>query len=198
MNWKTATKEQKNDYYKEQVKMRFNIMKDVLMVLSEDKVNTKMQKDSYLDSITNWCFKGRYEIQQAIDNINMRVDLTSEEKDNIIEYGLRRVYTYNYSHITEFLVAIVDNCDKEVDLYSKTCDVVVNGYKYDVKMVDWNNGNPNYHCYRDYGQRKIWVCVDTKSECATKEWVQSLLKHLKERMLTVEGQKNVYIKRSEY
>ena len=198
MYLQNTTTEERVEYYKKQVIEKYNLMKMVLMVVPEEKVNAKMNSDKYLDSITNWCFKSRGEINQAIDNINMRIDLTEEEKDNIIEYGLRRVYTYNYSHLTEFLVAMVDDCDKESNPYSKTCDVLVKGFKYDIKMVDWNNGNPRYTCYRDYGQRKIWICVDKKSECATKEWVQGLLKHLKERLLTTAGERNIYIKRSDY
>jgi len=66
-------------------------------------------------------------------------------------------------------------------------------------MVDWQNGNPNYYCYRDYGQKKIWIAVDKKSSLSEMERVRSLVNYLKayivdnKELIESCSMKNIYV-----
>ena len=46
-------------------------------------------------------------------------------------------------------------------------------------MVDWQEGYPRYVVYRDYGQRKFWICVKSKSSLADIDELRSLINYLK-------------------
>lgn len=191
------TKEQ----YKIEVGERLHLMKTMVGLYGEDMFNNKMVINKALDNKTNWCWNvTRVEqLEKVVDNINLNPNLTNEEKDEIIEYGIRRTYNQLHSKLCEYILSALEFGRKESNDYSLTRDVYIYDKGYDVKMVDWNEGNPNYYCYRDYGQNKIWIAVDKKSSLSEIERVRSLVKYLKayvmdnKELIESGNMKNIYI-----
>lgn len=195
------TKEQ----YKIEVRERLHLMKTMVGLYGEDMFNKKMVINKDLDNKTNWCWNvTRVEqLEKVVDNINLNPYLTTEQKDEIIEYGIRRTYNQLHSKLCEYILSALPFGKKESNDYSLTRDVYIYDKGYDVKMVDWNEGNPIYRCYRDYGQPKIWICTKSKTELSDVERVRSLINYLIEYIPSikeevVQGKHNIYIKGDSY
>lgn len=167
---------------KHMVKKTFNLMRYIVENYDKELIDSKMIKDQRLDDVTKWIWKvgnpAQLEIQ--LKNLNLSKTLSEERKKEIELYAVRRVYNKAYSSICEYIIgAISDEHKKEREQWNTTVDVYIYGVAYDIKMVDWEDGYPQYTVYRNYGQRKFWICVKSKSSLADFDELRSLINYLK-------------------
>ena len=180
-----------NEECKLVVRNLIKLMSTIVVEYGEDLVNQKMVKNDTNDRITNWAFDCR-----TVEMLNSRIDSYTVE---LKEYAVRRVYNVAYSSLVEYILSALEFGRKEPNKYNKEVDVHLFDMAYDVKMVDWQNGNPNYYCYRDYGQKKIWIAVDKKSSLSEIERVRNLVKYLKayvvdnKELIESGAMKNIYV-----
>ena len=168
------------------VKKTFNLMRYIVKTYGKELIDSKMMKEQRLDYVTNWIFGvgNSVQLEYELEKLNSSTTLSEEKKKEIELYAVRRVYNNAYSVLCEYIIgAISDEHIKQKDQRHKTIDVYIYGVAYDIKMVDWQNGCPQYTVYRDYGQRKMWICVKSKSSLADIDELRSLINYLKDYLL---------------
>ena len=188
------------------VKKTFNLMKYIVATYGKELIDSKMMKEQWLDDITKWIWKvgNSVQLETQLENLKLSTTLSEEKKKTIEMYAVRRVYNNAYSVLCEYIIgALSDEHRKQKDQWHKTIDVYIYGVAYDIKMVDWQDGCPQYVVYRDYGQRKFWICVKSKSSLADIDELRSLISYLKEFLLEnkqqiIEEQKEIKIRGDVY
>ena len=191
---------------KHMVKRTFTLMKYIVTTYGKELIDSKMMKEQRLDDITKWIWKvgNSVQLETQLENLKLSTTLSEERKKEIELYAVRRVYNNAYSSICEYIIgAISDEHKKQREQWNKTIDVYIYGVAYDIKMVDWQDGCPQYVVYRDYGQRKFWICVKSKSSLADIEELRSLISYLKKFLLEnkqqiIEEQKEIKIRGDVY
>ena len=167
---------------KHMVKRTFNLMRYIVTTYGKELIDSKMMKEQRLDDITKWIWGvgNSVQLEYQLEKLKLSTTLSEERKKEIELYAVRRVYNNAYSSICEYIIgAISDEHKKQREQWNKTIDVYIYGVAYDVKMVDWQEGYPRYVVYRDYGQRKFWICVKSKSSLADIDELRSLINYLK-------------------
>ena len=185
---------------------RCYVLNEILKISGKDIINQRMVKDNTLDERTKSMMKIKNvnNLKYEIDGIIKNPSLHNDEKNIMLEYGLKRAYNFVLSKMCEYMLSCLKFIEKEQDEYSKTADISIFGIPYDVKLVDWNNGNPNYYCYRDYGQRKIWIAYNTKCDLANPNRLKSLMDYAQSYLMEnkdsiINGKiRNIYINGSDY
>ena len=171
---------------KHMVKKTFNLMRYIVTTYGEELIDSKMMKEQRLDDITKWIWDvgNSIQLEYQLEKLNSSTTLSEERKKEIELYAVRRVYNNAYSSICEYIIgAISDEHKKQREQRHKTIDVYIYEVAYDIKMVDWQEGYPQYVVYRDYGQRKLWICVKSKSSLADIDELRSLINYLKKYLL---------------
>lgn len=164
-------------------KRTFNLMKYIVITYGKELIDSKMMKEQWLDDVTKWIWgvSNSVELEYQLEKLNSSTTLSEEKKKIIETYAVRRVYNNAYSVLCEYIIgALSDEHKKQKDQWHKTIDVYIYGVAYDIKMVDWQDGCPQYTVYRDYGQRKMWICVKSKSSLANIDELNSLIAYLKD------------------
>lgn len=144
--------------YKARLNKRFKLLKGLLEEFPSFNVDLKYQRDTELDRVTNFCFD-----ISTIDDFKDYIKPLSEYNKS---YAIARLYNLKMSEMMEYftLYALYDLYTvKKCDRYDRYADVVVDGFRYDVKCVSVNwSGN----LYRNYNSKYIYVKYSSKKDFA--------------------------------
>ena len=182
------------------------VLNEIIKLTCEEFICERMVRSKELDNLTKNVMKIKNvdTLKYEMDGIGNNPFHTLQEQNQMLLYGYRRAYNFVLSKMCEHMLACLDFIEKENNEYNKVSDIKIFGIQYDVKLVDWNNGNPNYYCYRDYNQRKIWINYKSKTDLANPQNVKNLMDYVNQYLIDnkdniITGRiKNIYIEGDKY
>jgi len=149
---------------RQEINNRYALLQKIVKEFKGIDFNQKATKSNYLDNKTKWIFQS----MNGIEFIKKNVKGYSK---NEIDYAIRRAYNYIASEMVEHVIVFsIPQCVK-LDKYDKYGDVMIDGIKYDVKLVadDWSG-----KLYRNYNSKYITVKYVEKTDFLNKEFLHSI------------------------